>query len=275
MGSVPADFADLCGAPHFAHLVTVNPDSSPQSSPIWIMPARVADDGSVAAIRFSTGVGYRKSLNMEREPRVSLTIHDNDNPYRTLEITGRAVLEQRTDFTDIDEISHTYLGTDYPYKGPTADGYTVTVEIERAITSGDFDPPPSAANLAADSDLLNPPHFAHVATVSRDGQPRSSVVWHRRSSSSTAGDHDIEFWTGAEAVKTRHLRRNPAIAVSIHDEANPYRYVELRGQAEIVEVDDHQLLDELTPLYWQLERYPAEETMSGVVIRVRTRKRVN
>ena len=73
-----------------------------------------------------------------------------------------------------------------------------------------------------------------------------------------------------------HLRRNPAIAVSIHDEANPYRYTELRGRATLTPVRGHQLLDELTPLYWKQDSYPEgdDDLSEGVVIRVETTHRV-
>ena len=272
MAAVPPQLADLVGAPHFAHLVTVNRDGSPQSSPIWIRPERVAADGSVESIFFVTGLRYRKSLNMQREPRVALSIHDANNPYRTLEIVGRASLAPRTDWAALDAISNQYMGRDYPFKGDDASGWHVTVEVERSSQAGEFDAPPSIGQPPKDSDLLGPPHFAHVATVSSTGQPRSSVVWHRRAAG--GGENDIEFWTGAETLKTLHLRRNPAVAVSIHDEADPYRYTEVRGAAEITAVDNHDLLDELTPHYWQLEKYPAEEPMAGVVIRVNATHRV-
>ena len=274
MGAVPPQLADLVGAPHFAHLATVNRDGSPQSSPIWIRPERVAGDGSVESIFFVTGLRYRKTLNMQREPRVALSIHDAENPYRLLEIVGRASLAPRSSWDELDAISNQYMGRDYPFKGGDPAGWHVTVEIERASQppEAEFDPPPSVGKPPKDSDLLSPPHLAHVATVSSTGQPRSSVVWHRRATG--GGENDIEFWTGAETLKTRHLRRNPAVAVSIHDEADPYRYTEVRGTAEITPVDDHGLLDELTPHYWRLEKYPAEEPMAGVVIRVNVGHRV-
>ncbi len=274
MASVPPDFADLCGAPHFGHVVTVNPNGFPQSSPVWIIPGQVNGDGSVENIRFSTGLKYRKSLNLVRDPRVSVSIHDVANPYRTLEIVGHVTLEPRNGWSDVDEISQTYLGTDYPYKQGTGEGYRVTVNVDRVVAHA-FDAPPSLELPEAGTDLLNPPHFAHVATISSTGQPRSSVVWHQRVDG--GGEDDIEFWTSVETLKTKHLRNNPKIAVSIHDEASGYTYTEVRGTAEIIPVDNHQLLDELTPLYWQLDKYPAEndEQMSGVVIRVAVNKRVN
>ncbi len=277
MASVPADFADLCGAPHFAHVVTVNRDGSPQSSPVWFRPETVNPDGSVESVYFSTGKGFRKSLNIQREPRVAISVHDEANPYRTLEIVGTASLSARSDWDDVDEISRSYIGTDYPGKdNSNADGWGVTVNIERVVTL-DFKPEDVLDPPAPGTDLLNPPHFAHIATVSSSGQPRSSVVWHRRVA---GGENDIEFWTVPTTLKVLHLRRNPAISVSIHDVSNPYRYTELRGTASLTPVNGHQMLDELTPLYWKLDKYPDErndgnDLSAGVVVRVNTMHRVN
>ena len=36
LSTIPPNFTDLLGAPHFAHLCTVNADGSPQSSPVWM-----------------------------------------------------------------------------------------------------------------------------------------------------------------------------------------------------------------------------------------------
>ena len=273
MASVPAEHADLVGAPHFAHLVTVNRDGSPQSSPIWIRPERVNANGDVESIFFVTGLRYRKTLNMQREPRVALSIHGTDQPYRMLEIVGTASLAPRTSWDELDAISNQYLGTDYPYKGDDPAGWLVSVEIERVTLPNDGEQPPSVDSPAAGSDLLSPPHFAHVATVSSTGQPRSSVVWHRRPEG--GGENDIEFWTSAQTLKTRHLRNNPAVAVSIHDEVDPYRYTELRGRASIAEVDGRRMADELTRLYWKLDAFPMDVGSTGnVAIRVETTHRV-
>ncbi len=273
MASVPAEFADLCGAPHFAHLVTVNRDGSPQSSPIWIRAERVSAAGAVESIFFVTGLRYRKALNLQREPRVALSIHDRNQPYRMLEIVGTASLAPRSSWDELDTISNQYLGTDYPYKGDDPAGWLVTVQIDRVTLPNDGPAPPVVDPPAAGSDLLSPPHFAHIATVSSAGQPRSSVVWHRRPEA--GGEHDIEFWTSAETLKTRHLRNNPAIAVSIHDEVDPYRYTELRGRAHITPIEGRQMADELTRLYWKLDAFPMDVDPTGsVAIRVETTHRV-
>ena len=64
MASVPPDFADLCGAPHFAHVVTVNRDGSPQSSPVWFRPERVSADGSVESVYFTGAVRVAREARL-------------------------------------------------------------------------------------------------------------------------------------------------------------------------------------------------------------------
>ena len=215
---------------------------------------------------------------MRREPRVAISIHDAANPYRTLEILGTASMEQRSSYDELDAISNQYLGTDYPYKGDDPSGWLVTVEVERSSTFSDIEIPEMVEPPPKGSDLLSPPHFAHIATVSSTGQPRSSVVWHRRVDG--GGENDIEFWTFPTTLKVLHLRRNPAIAVSIHDEADPYRYTEVRGTATLTPDTGPQMLDELTPLYWQADRYPESEQYpidndtEGVIVRVAATHRV-
>ena len=58
----------ILAGPHLSILSTANPDGSPQTSVIFVKP-----DGS--DILFSTITGRRKTLNMQRNPRVSLLVH--------------------------------------------------------------------------------------------------------------------------------------------------------------------------------------------------------
>ena len=72
---------DLLTAPHFAHLATIRPDGSPQSSTMWFHW-----DGQ--RIRFTHTRGRQKARNVRHDPRVSVHIQDPTAPYRTLEIRG-------------------------------------------------------------------------------------------------------------------------------------------------------------------------------------------
>jgi PPOX class probable F420-dependent enzyme len=81
MPEVPASHVDLLERPTFAHLATVRPDGSPQSSVMWF-----AWDGSL--IRMTHTRTRQKFANLAREPRVALSIADPDDQYRFLEVRG-------------------------------------------------------------------------------------------------------------------------------------------------------------------------------------------
>jgi PPOX class probable F420-dependent enzyme len=94
---------------NYAHLATVLPDGSPHSVPIW-----VGLEGE--RIAFFTQTQSRKARNLERDPRVALSLIDLENPYRSAWIRGR-VVETRDDALDvIDRISNRYTGADFPMR---------------------------------------------------------------------------------------------------------------------------------------------------------------
>ncbi|MBB5870727.1 PPOX class probable F420-dependent enzyme [Allocatelliglobosispora scoriae] len=90
----------------YATLATVNPDGSPQSSVIWVK--RDGDD-----VVFSTILGRRKTLNMQRRPQVSLMLLDPANPLLYAEIRGEASLTQEGGPELINEMSRRYTGRDW------------------------------------------------------------------------------------------------------------------------------------------------------------------
>jgi PPOX class probable F420-dependent enzyme len=78
---IPEGHRDLLESPLFAHLATLRPDGSPQSSVMWF-----AWDGE--RVRFSHTRNRQKYRNLESDPRVSFHVQDPQNPYRTLEVRG-------------------------------------------------------------------------------------------------------------------------------------------------------------------------------------------
>jgi len=77
----------LLDEPNVAVLATINPDGSPQSSPIWV--GRDGDDLVISSAR-----GRRKDRNIQRDSRVSLTVFDRTDPERYAEIRGRATVAE-------------------------------------------------------------------------------------------------------------------------------------------------------------------------------------
>jgi pyridoxamine 5'-phosphate oxidase-like protein len=67
-----------------AHLAAILPGGAPHA-----VPVRTGTHGDHVAI--ITGPGYRKTRNMQRDPRVALSLAPGDNPLRPVIIRGRVV----------------------------------------------------------------------------------------------------------------------------------------------------------------------------------------
>ncbi|MEU1009500.1 PPOX class F420-dependent oxidoreductase [Streptomyces sp. NPDC005890] len=103
---------------------TVQPDGSPQLSPVWVM--RDGDD-----LLFSTTVDRRKYLNLDRDARVTVAVLNPDEPYEYAEIRGTAELTTDGGPELIDRLSRKYTGKDYADFNPASaqDAQRVVVRI--------------------------------------------------------------------------------------------------------------------------------------------------
>ena len=111
--AIPEKFSDLFQKKAFANLATLMPNGQPQVTPVWF-------DYDGQNIRVNTALGRQKDRNMRRDPRVSLSIMDPENPYRYLEIRGKvADITQDGADAHIDSLAKKYLGKDkYPFRQP-------------------------------------------------------------------------------------------------------------------------------------------------------------
>ncbi|MGG7572068.1 PPOX class F420-dependent oxidoreductase [Streptomyces sp. BP-8] len=114
----------LLDSPVFVTLATIQPDGSPQVSPVWVK--RDGDD-----LLISTTAGRRKEANIRRDPRVSVVFQPFDAPYTYAEIRGTATLTTEGGPELIDELSRKYTGKDYADFNPAAadDAPRVVVRI--------------------------------------------------------------------------------------------------------------------------------------------------
>lgn len=97
--------------PNFLFVATVNPDGSPQVTPVWT----ALDNGHIT---FNTAVGRVKERNMRRDPRVGLSITARDNPMDKVDIAGRVVdfVEGDEAYAQIDDLAEKYIGKrPYPW----------------------------------------------------------------------------------------------------------------------------------------------------------------
>jgi PPOX class probable F420-dependent enzyme len=81
--------------------------------------------------------------------------------------------------------------------------------------------------------LVEDVNYAHIATLLPDGSPHSVPVWVDRE-----GDR-IAVLTGPGSRKARNVARDPRVAISIIDHAQPYATALIRGRvAEVLDGDD-------------------------------------
>lgn len=116
-------------------------------------------------------------------------------------------------------------------------------------------------------DILEAESFAHLSTVMPDGTPQVTPVW---------VDHeDCEYVlvnTARGRQKERNVRRDPRVGLSITHPADPYRYVSVRGEADLIQEGAREHIDALARQYMDVEEYPhhGEESGPRVIIRIPT-----
>jgi PPOX class probable F420-dependent enzyme len=91
-------------------------------------------------------------------------------------------------------------------------------------------------------DLLDLP-VATFATVGPEGRPQLSEVWF------LAEDGELKLSLNTSRQKVRNLQQQPACTLFLLDLANPYRYLEVRGDAELAPDDDYAFADRLGAKY--------------------------
>ncbi|WP_037857089.1 PPOX class F420-dependent oxidoreductase [Streptomyces sp. NRRL S-340] len=125
MSAVLSDrLKNLLDGPVFVVVGTVQPDGSPQLSPVWVK--RDGDD-----LLVSTTAGRRKTKNLERDARVSVVVQDPASPYEYAEIRGTAEMTTEGGQDLIDELSVKYTGKKYAEFNPASaqDSERVVVRI--------------------------------------------------------------------------------------------------------------------------------------------------
>ena len=112
---------------NFAFLGTIMKDGSPQVTPTWA-------DIENGNILINTAIGRIKQKNISRDPRVSLAIADQSNPYDMVTIRGKVIEQISGDTAEehIDKLAKKYIGKDkYPGRSPGEKRILLKIKPER------------------------------------------------------------------------------------------------------------------------------------------------
>jgi PPOX class probable F420-dependent enzyme len=260
-GQIPASHRDLAQCPPVAALTTVTSDGYPQTSVVWC-------DFDGQYIRVNTMRGFAKERNMRRNPRVTLLCYDPRRPLRSLEVRGTvAEMTEAGAAEHLDCLASKYAGqpvrffgdaipasfavTEIPVlcrirpthvvaldaTGPTRHDGEETKHLTGPGAPGTLPVPPSHL------DLLTRPICGVFTTLGHDGQPQSTMVWVDLNPECALVN------TTLQRQKGRNLLGNPKVSLLIVDPGNTSRFIQIRGDAELVTEGAHEHLDALTRKY--------------------------
>ena len=82
------------------------------------------------------------------------------------------------------------------------------------------------------ADLLDS-QFATLATIGSDGRPQQTEIWFIHD------DGELKLSLNTARLKTRNLIKRPECSLFILDLENPFRYLEVRGTAQVERDDDY------------------------------------
>jgi len=128
---IPESHRDILDKKGFAHVATIGPDGEPQSSPVWY-----GWDGQ--HFLFSQTKTRQKYRNVQRDPRIAVSVVDPDNPYRYLEIRGTVDgIDDDEGNAFINSMAKKYLDKDvYPWPQPGDERIVVRVKPGHTTSMG-------------------------------------------------------------------------------------------------------------------------------------------
>jgi PPOX class probable F420-dependent enzyme len=127
---LPEDLLDLLSQPSPCNLATVMPDGAPHLTQTWV-------DTDGKHILVNSVAGFQKIKNIERDPRMALTVSDAGNPSRYFWVRGRVLDVTSVGAAEhIEKLAQRYLGTAYPwYGGRDQTRLLLTIEAEKISTT--------------------------------------------------------------------------------------------------------------------------------------------
>lgn len=122
---------ELLQAPNFCNVSTLRSDGTIHAVPVWVD----VQDGKPV---LNTAEGRAWTRNLQRDPHVTLTVQNMDNPYEYVTIRGQVASREHEGADEhIDQLAKKYLGQDtYPYRQPGEQRVIIRVDPDHVHVNG-------------------------------------------------------------------------------------------------------------------------------------------
>ena len=135
MADLHPEARELIESDALGHMVTLNPDGSPQVTCVWVG----LDGDEIVSAHLSR---YRKVKNIERDPRIAISIQgeglSDRGLTRYLVVRGTARIQEGGAPELLQRLAHTYIGPDakYPPMDDPPSGFVIRVTPEKVGGEG-------------------------------------------------------------------------------------------------------------------------------------------
>ena len=114
----------LLSEPNHAVISTFNRDGSVHNTVVWIS----AEDGAIAV---NSALGRKWPANLERDPRITVLVYEQGNPYNYVEIRGSATSTREGADEHINALTKKYINQDeYPFRQPGEERVKFVIQPE-------------------------------------------------------------------------------------------------------------------------------------------------
>ena len=125
---IPAELIDLLTGSTLGHVTVVTPRGALVTHVMWV-------DYEDNRVLTSSRVGSAKGAALRADPRVSVSVVDQANPWRWVSVSGRVVeIRPDTNLAFIDKLSRRYTGRDYAMRTMEREIFVIEVDRVRSAT---------------------------------------------------------------------------------------------------------------------------------------------
>jgi PPOX class probable F420-dependent enzyme len=286
---LPASHVDLLDRPLAAVLTTTMPDGRLQSTVVWY--ERDGGDLLVNTMR-----EFQKARNLRARPTATLLVVEPGDTTRWVEVRARVVPDDQDASAHLDALAYRYTGA-ARYFGEVVPAHLAAVEhpvlfrlaptVVRTGPMYTHGPRPVSGPVAripvrgcgtepaippSHRDLLERPLAVALSTRMPSGAAQTHPVW------CSLDGNDVLVNTTRQRRKGRNLAADPRATVLAVDPDDSSRWLEVRGDVDLVDDGALEHLDRLTREYTGHDHYygtvyPVEQRgyENRVVVRVHPR----